>query len=57
MFVIQTTRIAPQPRTIGRFRSNPAPVVLHVVSENHSAWIRVPTMRPLIASTLDQANQ
>ena len=38
-------------------RSKPAPASAQVESENHSAWIRVPTTSPLIASTLDQANQ
>ena len=52
-----TSKIAPIPIAIARLMSKLAPASAHVESENHSAWIRVPTTRPLIASTLDHANQ
>ena len=57
MLNTQTTMIAPTPRTIGSERSKPDPVSDQAESSNNSAWIREPAMKPLIASTTDQANQ
>ena len=47
----------PMPITIGSERSNPAPLLVHVFFENHSAWISVPATRPLIERTTDQPIQ
>jgi hypothetical protein len=53
----QTRMMQMIPIRIARFRSKPAPDSDQVLSEKNSAWTRVPTTRPLIARTLDQANQ
>jgi hypothetical protein len=45
------------PTRIGSERSKPAPDVVHVVSENHSAWISEPATRPLTERTTDQPIQ
>ena len=52
-----TITIRPMPITIGRLRSKPAPLEVHVLSENHSAVISVPATSPLTASTTDQPIQ
>ena len=52
-----TRTIAHIPSTIAKLKSKPPAASAQVESENHSAWISVPTTSPLIASTLDHANQ
>ena len=49
--------IRPMPIAIGSERSKVPAFSVQVLSENHSAWIRMPATSPLIDSTTDQPIQ
>ena len=57
MLKSQTATMQPMPIQTGRFHWNAPTSWVKVVSSNHCACASVPMTYPLIASTLDHANQ